>query len=78
MYAKVTGFGNLEYASTGSKTAAWDLLNNNNDFTGNMIITRGRLRINPGGTQSDAGLGNAGNDVIFNVTIKSKYCSIII
>jgi fibronectin-binding autotransporter adhesin len=64
-YAKVSGFGNVEYNHSASDTATWDWLNTANDNTGNIVITRGRLRtaLGVGGVGA---LGNAANDIVFN------------
>ena len=63
-YGKFTGIGNIEYKHETSDTANWDWQNLTNDFTGNIVITRGRLRsVLNGGIGS---FGNAANDLVFN------------
>lgn len=64
LYAKITGFGSLEYNHASSDTALWDWLNIANDFTGNIVVTRGRLRSNLNGGAGS--FGNLANDIIFN------------
>lgn len=63
-YGKISGTGDVEYAHSSSNTASWILNNTASDFTGNLVITHGRLRaaINAGMTA----LGNASNDIVFN------------
>lgn len=61
VHAKVTGSGNLAYANAGSPTAVWNISNTANDFIGNVVVTAGRIRF-----ASNATLGNAENDLIFN------------
>ena len=63
-YGRFTGFGNIEYKHESSDTALWDWYNTASDFTGNIVITRGRLR-----TALNGGIGvfgNATNDIVFN------------
>ena len=67
-YGKITGTGNITYnhATAIASTAHWDWYNAANDFTGNVTITKGRLRIQPGVGGADSVLGNAANDLVFN------------
>lgn len=59
---KITGTGNLHYNHNNtSHTAVWNIRNASNDFTGNITVTRGRIRF-----QTNAALGNAENDLVFN------------
>ena len=64
-YGKITGFGNVEYNHSTADTATWDWQNTTHDFTGNIVITRGRLRsaLGVGGIGT---FGNATNDLVFN------------
>lgn len=67
-YGKITGTGNITYnhASAIASAAHWDWYNSGNDFTGNVTVTKGRLRLQPGAGGADGVLGNAANDLIFN------------
>ncbi len=65
LYARITGTGTLTYAHATSHSALWNLHNTNNDFTGNIVITRGRLRTALG-TDNAGVFGNADNDIVFN------------
>ena len=69
-HARISGFGNVEYSHSASDTANWDWLNTANDFTGNIVITRGRLRTALG-TGGVGAFGNAANDIVFNGDIVS-------
>ena len=64
LYAKITGTGSIQYANATSNTALWDLLNTANNFTGNVIVTRGRLRVALNGGLGS--FGDAANDLVFN------------
>jgi fibronectin-binding autotransporter adhesin len=64
---KITGTGNLTYAHATTGGALWDWANTTNDFTGTITITQGRLRAASNATTpTDASLGNAANDIVFN------------
>ena len=68
-YGRFTGFGNVEYNHATSDTANWDWQSLTNDFTGDVVITRGRLR-----TTLNGGVGSFGaatNDLVFNGDIVS-------
>jgi autotransporter-associated beta strand protein len=63
-HSKLTGIGTIEYKHTTSDTAIWNWLNTTNDFTGNIVISRGRLR---SALNAGAGVwGNVDNDIVFN------------
>jgi fibronectin-binding autotransporter adhesin len=59
-YGKITGAGNITYNHSANSQGNWYWHNTANDFTGNVTITSGRLNV------TEASLGNAGNDIIFN------------
>jgi autotransporter-associated beta strand protein len=63
-FGKIAGFGNVEYNHATSDTANWDWQSLTNDFTGNVVITRGRLRTTLNG--GIGSFGNAANDLVFN------------
>ena len=65
IHGKITGTGNITYAHATAiaASAQWDWFNATNDFTGTVTVTQGRLRV-----ASDAVLGNAANDLVFNGT----------
>ncbi|MFO1491051.1 MAG: hypothetical protein U1F87_09110 [Kiritimatiellia bacterium] len=67
-YGKITGTGSITYnhATAIANAAHWDWFNTGNDFTGNVTITKGRLRLQAGAAGVDTVLGNAANDLIFN------------
>jgi autotransporter-associated beta strand protein len=69
-YARITGTGSLNYDHATSNNALWLLKNSANDFTGDLIVTRGRMHfdINAG---APIGLGNANNRIVFNGDIVS-------
>ena len=63
-YAKITGTGTIEYKHSTSDTTLWNWQNTANDFTGNILISRGRLR---SALNAGAGAwGNVDNDIVFN------------
>jgi fibronectin-binding autotransporter adhesin len=64
-YSKITGVGSLEYDHDSNNIAEWNLLNADNDFSGDIIVSRGRLRpvISEG---APAGFGDVENDIVFN------------
>ena len=59
-YGKITGTGNITYNHSANSQGNWYWHNTSNDFTGNVTITSGRLNA------TEASLGNAGNDLVFN------------
>jgi autotransporter-associated beta strand protein len=63
-FGRFAGFGNVEYNHAASDTANWDWQSLTNDFTGNVVITRGRLRTTLNG--GIGSFGNAANDLVFN------------
>jgi autotransporter-associated beta strand protein len=64
---KITGTGNITYAHAATGGTPWDWENITNDFTGTITITQGRLRAASNATTpTDASLGNAANDIVFN------------
>ncbi len=65
LYTRITGTGTLTYAHATTHNALWNLHNTNNDFTGDIVITRGRLRTALG-TDNAGVFGNADNDIVFN------------
>ena len=56
----LTGTGNITYNHSTNAQANWFWNNGSNNFTGNVTITSGRLNV------TEASLGNAANDIIFN------------
>lgn len=68
-YGKFTGFGAVEYNNASSNTALWDWLNIANDFTGNIVVTQGRLRSALNGGAGS--FGNLANDIVFNGDVVS-------
>jgi autotransporter-associated beta strand protein len=69
-YGRIRGSGTITYAHATSNTALWNWLNTTNDFAGDIVISRGRLRsVISGGFA--VGLGNVNNDIIFNGDVVS-------
>ena len=65
-YGKITGTGNITYNHSANAQGLWDWYNTGNDFTGNVTVTRGRLRLQAGAGGVDTVMGNAANDLVFN------------
>ncbi len=74
LYAGIFGTGTLTYHHTGTgendHRAHWNLRNTNSDFTGDLVVSRGRLRI-----QEDSALGNAANRLVFDGEVVSSLAS---
>ena len=66
IHGKITGTGNFTYAHATTNNAQWDWFNATNDFTGTVTVKQGRFRV-----ASDAVLGNAANDLVFDGDIVS-------
>jgi len=68
-YGRFSGIGDIEYNNPTAPQGTWNWFNGASDFTGNIVITSGRLRFaSSDGAIDSTALGNSENDLVFNGT----------